>query len=162
VADETRPTEAFKTRVSEAYASLRPGMEFVARRTFGDGDIAMFVGATADYNVWHVDDAAIDESWFERRVVPGLLTASLTTQIGSWLGWLATRMDFQFLRPVYAGETITCTCTVTNKDDESRRIACDVVYRNAEGTVVMRGIMEGFPTRIPPAAQPFLDRDAPS
>ena len=132
-------------------------MVFSARRTFSDGDVALFVGATADYNVWHVDETAIGASWFAKRLVPGLLTASLTTQIGAWLGWLATRMEFTFVAPVYVGDTVTCTCTIASTDAARRRFVCDVRYQNDAGAEVLRGTMEGFPTRVPPAAQTYLD-----
>ena len=44
----------------------------------------------------------------------GLLTASLVTETGGQIGWLATGMSFEFKRPVYTAEQITCQWPITD------------------------------------------------
>lgn len=147
--------DSFGARTRVAYDLLPKGARFTFRRTFSDGDITMFVGATADYNVWHTDLPFLEGSPFHSRLVPGLLTASLATHIGSWLGWLATRLDVEFLKPVYTGDTVSCMCVVVEKYDERRRVRCELEFNNQHTELVAAGIMEGFPTRVPPAAEPY-------
>lgn len=51
-------------------------------RTFTDGDVSLFIGATWDVNPLHTDAAYCAETPFKKRIVPGLLTASLLTHLG--------------------------------------------------------------------------------
>lgn len=43
-----------------------------------------------------------------RIVIQGLLTATLSTKIGGENDVLAHTMNFNLLKPVYSGDTITC------------------------------------------------------
>ena len=43
--------------------------------------------------------------------------ASLVTEVGGQIGWLASGMNFKFRRPVYIGDEITCEFTVVQMDD---------------------------------------------
>lgn len=138
----------FKQRVRAAFEAVAVGQTFTFRRTFTDGDVALFVGVTGDYNPFHVDEEFARASWFGRRNIPGLLTASMATHIGGMLGFLATEMTFQFLKPVYAGDTITCVCTVAEKDEARRQIRCTVTYVNQDGVEVLQGSFRGFPSHI--------------
>ena len=75
------------------------GRSFSFRRTFGDAEVALFCGVTGDFNPLHTDDRYIDESWFDRKLVPGLLTASMVTHIGGLVGFIARDMSSPFRRP---------------------------------------------------------------
>ncbi|MGH9845387.1 MAG: MaoC family dehydratase [Blastocatellia bacterium] len=128
--------------------SVGVGQQFTFRRTFTEGDVALFVGVTGDYNPFHIDEEFAKQTWFGRRNIPGLLTASMATHIGGMLGFLATEMSFQFLKPVYAGDTITCTCTVAEKDESKRQIFCTVAMINQDGVEVLTGSFRGFPSLV--------------
>ncbi|MGN6731159.1 MAG: MaoC/PaaZ C-terminal domain-containing protein, partial [Candidatus Binatia bacterium] len=99
-------------------------------------------------NPYHQDETFAGESWFKRRNIPGLLTASMATHIGGMLGFLATEMTFQYLKPVYAGDTVTCVVTVMEKDDEKRQFLCAVNYTNQDGMEVLKGSFRGFPSNV--------------
>jgi len=141
-------TTEFKQQLREAFDSIRIGRQFTFRRTFTEGDVALFVGVTGDYNPFHIDEEFAKQTWFGRRNIPGLLTASMATHIGGMIGVLATEMTFQFLKPVYAGDTITCTCTVVGKDEEKRQIFCTVAMVNQDGVEVLSGSFRGFPSNV--------------
>ena len=97
---------------------------------------------------YHLDDTFARESWFGRRILPGLLTAGMATHIGGMIGFLATEMRFEFLDPVYVGDTITCTFTIAEKDELKRLLAGTIAYVNQEGAVVLRGAVKGFPSDV--------------
>jgi 3-hydroxybutyryl-CoA dehydratase len=139
-------TAAFKQRLREAFDAVHVGRTFTFRRTFTD--VALFCGVTGDYNPFHLDETFAQESWFGHRNIPGLLTASRATHIGGMIGFLATEMAFQYLKPVYTGDTITCVCTVIEKDEAQRRIACTVNYPNQDGVEVLTGSFRGFPANV--------------
>src|SRR5437588_7342211 len=115
-------TEAFKHQLKQAFDTLQVGQTFTFRRTFTQGDVALFCGVTGDYNPYHIDYLFLQESWFKRLIIPGLLTASMITHIGGMIGFLATEMSFEFPAAVYVGDTITCTVTIDEKDEVKRMV----------------------------------------
>jgi acyl dehydratase len=141
-------TADFKRRLREAFEVVHVGQTFTFRRTFTEGDVALFCGVTGDYNPYHLDDAFVSESWFGRRILPGLLTASMATHLGGMIGFLATEMRFEFLEPVYIGDTVTCTFTIREKDEANRAVGGVVEYVNQRDTLVLRGEARGFPSDV--------------
>jgi 3-hydroxybutyryl-CoA dehydratase len=139
-------TSDFKQQLREAFDSIQVGQSFTYRRTFTDGDVSLFVGVTGDFNPYHQDELFAKDSWFGRRNIPGLLTASMATHIGGMLGFLATEMEFQYLKPVYVGDTVTCVVTVREKDEEKRQLFCAVSFANQDGIEVLKGSFRGFPS----------------
>ncbi len=134
-----------RRRVSEAFDAIEQGKQYVYRRTFTDGDVAMFCGVTGDFNPYHQDDAFAAASPFGRRIVPGLLTASMVTHVGGMLAFLATDMRFEFLAGVYVGDTVTCTVTFNERDEVGRRLGAIVSCVNQDGLEVLRGGFSGRP-----------------
>jgi 3-hydroxybutyryl-CoA dehydratase len=141
-------TQQFKQQIREAFDSLQVGQIFTYRRTFTEGDVSLFIGVTGDLNPYHQDEMFASESWFNRRNIPGLLTASMATHIGGMMGFLATEMSFQYLKPVYVGDTVTCVVTVMEKDEEKRQFSCAVNYTNQHGMEVLKGSFRGFPSIV--------------
>ncbi len=141
-------TPEFKKQLREAFDEMYVGQTFTFRRTFTEGDVALFCGVTGDYNPYHQDEAFAKESWYGRLTVPGLLTGSMLTHIGGLLGFLATEMSFEYTAPVFVGDTVTCTVTVAEKDEEKRRIEATTTFVNQDGVEVIRASFGGFPGRI--------------
>jgi 3-hydroxybutyryl-CoA dehydratase len=140
--------EDHRARLSRAFDELEPGERFVYRRTFTDGDVALFCGVTGDLNPYHQDDLFAASTPFGRRIIPGLLTASMLTHIGGLLGFLATEMHFEFAAAVHVGDTVTCTVTFVTRDDERRRFQGEATFVNQDGLEVLRGRFSGFPSQI--------------
>jgi 3-hydroxybutyryl-CoA dehydratase len=140
--------DAFKAQLRAAFEEIEVGRTFTFRRTFNDGDMAIFCGVTGDYNPYHIDREFAAASWFGRPSVPGLLCSSMVTHIGGMLGFLATTMSFEFLGPVFPGDTITCAMQVVEKDPIARRLRCDVTFHNQDGKLVQRGDVSGFPGNV--------------
>lgn len=141
-------TLEFKERLREAFEEMHVGQNFTFRRTFTDGDVAMFCGVTGDYNPYHQDAAFAKESWYGRLTIPGLLTGSMLTHIGGLLGFLATEMSFEYLAPVFVGDTITCTVTIAEKDEQKRRVTATARFVNQDDVEVLRAVFAGFPGQI--------------
>jgi 3-hydroxybutyryl-CoA dehydratase len=141
-------TPEFEQRLREAFDEMGVGQSFTFRRTFTDGDVALFCGVTGDYNPYHQDESFAKESPYGRLTIPGLLTGSMLTHIGGLLGFLATEKSFRYLGPVFVGDTITCTVTVDEKDEEKRRVEASAEFVNQEGAEVLRASFGGFPGRV--------------
>ena len=110
--------------------------------------MALFCGVTGDYNPYHIDEAFIQSSWFGRRIIPGLLTSSMITHIGGMIGFLASEMHFHYIEPVYIGDTITCTVTFDEKDEQQRLFHATASLVNQEGVEVLKSSFSGFPANV--------------
>ncbi len=117
-------------------------------RTLTDGDVSLFIGATWDVNPFHTDEQFSSQTRFGRRIVPGLLTASLLTHLGGLWNFLATEMKFEFLAPVYIGDTVTAVAQIAAVDEETGGVTLDCHITNIKGVEVLKATVTGFPGRF--------------
>src|SRR5258708_19218130 len=101
-------------------AGLKRGDFFTVSRTFTEDDATAFADIGRDYNTVHFDLRFAKAKNFRGPICQGLLVASLLTEIGGQIGWLASGMNFRFKRPVYFGDTIECRFTITGLADPHR------------------------------------------
>jgi 3-hydroxybutyryl-CoA dehydratase len=111
------------------------------QRTFSENDVRLFNQISGDEGVHHVTP---DEQG--RLMVHGLLTATLPTKVGGDLNFIAREMKFQFHRPVFAGDTITCVVTLVELEpaDKYTNVRSEFVCRNQNGKEVMSGYAVGI------------------
>ena len=126
-----------------AIAGLKPGDSFVVSRTFTEGDAIAFAEISRDYNPVHFDEGFAKAKNFHGLICHGLLVASMITEVGGQIGWLASGMNFRFKRPVYFGDTIECRLTITEIDERNRAKA-DAVYTNQRNEVVLEAQVTGI------------------
>lgn len=140
--------EAERERFRAAFEAIPPGAVYSWRRTFTEGDVTLFCGVTGDFNPYHLDAEFAAGSRFGRRIVPGLLTASMCTHIGGMLGFLASDMRFDYLAGVFVGDTVTCTVRFTDRDESRSRLRGEVSCVNQDGREVLRGDFGGVPSQV--------------
>jgi len=85
------------------YMSLKVGDIITFERDFTVRDVELFTEISGDEGIHHLTP---DEQG--RLVVQGLLTATLPTKVGGDNNVLARSMNFEFIRPVFTGDTIIC------------------------------------------------------
>jgi acyl dehydratase len=85
---------------------------------------------------------------FRGPICQGLLVASLLTEIGGQIGWLASGINFRFKKPVYFGDTIECRFTITELDDRNRAKA-EVMFKNQRDETVIEAYVTGVTPRLP-------------
>lgn len=127
---------------------LTVGDTFVVSRQFKEADMEKFADITLDYNPIHFDERFVRTKNFNGRICHGLLVASILTEVGGQIGWLASEMNFRFKRPVYFGDSVECALTITEIGERNRARAT-AIYRNQKGAVVLEadlaGILPGGP-----------------
>jgi 3-hydroxybutyryl-CoA dehydratase len=135
---------------NKAIDGLKPGDSFSASRTFTEEDMTAFADISRDYNPVHFDDRFADAKNFRGRICHGLLVASLATEIGGQIGWLASGMTFRFKKPVYFGDTIECVLSIIEIDNHNRAKA-EALFKNQKNEIVIEahvtGIIPGIPER---------------
>ena len=123
-----------------------PGQHASYTKTFTDDDVQRFVAITGDVNPLHVDDAFAARTRFGRRVVHGMLTASLfSTMVGMFIpgtGAIYRSQTLTFLLPVYVGETVTAHFVIRSIDRANHRLTIDAWMENANGERVVEGVCE--------------------
>ncbi|MEH6354769.1 MAG: MaoC family dehydratase [Marinobacter sp.] len=125
-----------------AAEGLSIGDHFTITRCFSPEDIASFATISRDYNPIHCDNHFAKLKGVREPIAHGLLTASLITEIGGQIGWLASGMSFKFKRPVYANETLTCNWIIQEIDEE-RRARAEISVNNGDGVTVLEAEITG-------------------
>jgi 3-hydroxybutyryl-CoA dehydratase len=121
--------------------SLKVGDMITFERTFTREDVEVFTKISGDEGAHHVTP---DEQG--RFVVQGLLTATLPTKVGGDYNVLARTMNFEFLRPVFSGDTIICEVTIEKferQDNNRISISASFLCSNQNEKQVLRGSFAG-------------------
>jgi acyl dehydratase len=103
--------------------------------------VKAFAELSGDKGVHHVE-----ADIYGRIMVQGLLTATIPTKLGGDMNYIARHIVFDFVRPVFAGDTITCEGTVEKVEPAEGRldVSLSFVCRNQGGNEVMTGATEGI------------------
>jgi 3-hydroxybutyryl-CoA dehydratase len=119
---------------------VRADDTFGLERTFTEEDVAAFAEVSGDRGRHHVEPDGRG-----RVLVHGLLVASLPTRLGGDIHYIARTMTWEFLRPVFTGDTVRCELTIDRADPAEGRldIALTAVCRNQDGREVLRGDSRG-------------------
>lgn len=104
----------------KAVKGLKPGDSFTYTRRFTKKETMVFGDLTRDYNPVHYDTRWTDEKGFKDLICHGLLVGGMICEFGGQVGWLATGMNFKFLGPVYFNDTVKCTVTITQIQENGR------------------------------------------
>ncbi|OZU87477.1 enoyl-CoA hydratase [Virgibacillus indicus] len=110
-------------------------------RTFTKSDVEIFTKVSKDEGNHHSNPDKL-----ERLVVQGLLTATLPTKVGGDYNVLARTMNFEFLRPVFTGDTIRCEVTIEKlerKDNNRIPILATFLCTNQNVKQVLSGNFAG-------------------
>ncbi|MBU8911086.1 MAG: MaoC family dehydratase [Desulfobacterales bacterium] len=126
----------------KAINGLKIDDTFTYQRTFTKKDTLLFGDMTRDYNPVHYDERWTDEKGFKGCICHGLLVGSMICELGGQVGWLATGMSFKFTSPVYFGDTIQCTVTIT-KIKENGRAEAAALFINQDKRQVGYAHMTG-------------------
>lgn len=121
--------------------TLQVGDIIKFERSFTSEDVELFTKISGDEGNHHINP---DEHG--RLIIQGLLTATLPTKIGGDHNVLARTMNFEFLRPVFTGDTIICEVTIEKFEKQENRISIITSFlcRNQNEKAVMKGNFSGI------------------
>lgn len=121
---------------------LKKGDIITFERTFTVKDVELFTEVSCDEGVHHITP---DEQG--RLVIQGLLTATLPTKIGGDNNVLARTMNFEFIRPVFTGDTIKCEVEIQDYEwqEIKNRTSINTTFScvNQDGKEVLKGSFSG-------------------
>ena len=115
-------------------------------KTFTEDDVQRFIEITGDVNPLHVDEEFAAGTPFGRRILHGMLTASIfSTMVGMLLpgtGAIYRSQTIRFLLPVHIDETVIAHFVVRSIDRVKHRLEIDAWIENEAGEHVIEGTCE--------------------
>jgi 3-hydroxybutyryl-CoA dehydratase len=131
---------------------FEPGQHVTLTKTFTEDDLRRFIEITGDVNPLHVDEEFAAATPFGRRVLHGMLTASIfSTMVGMLLpgtGAIYRSQTIRFLLPVHLDETVTAHFVVRFVDRAKHRLEIDSWIENEAGERVIEGTCEAGLLRV--------------
>ncbi|MBR5969860.1 MAG: MaoC family dehydratase [Lachnospiraceae bacterium] len=125
--------------------SIETGMTASFTQTVTAEWFEHFLAVSGDDNPLHTDAAFAKEQGYRDRVLYGLCTAALYSRLaGVYLPGrycLLQQCDVSFVKPVFAGDVLTVSGTVQEKDERFARVKIKAEIRNAEGKKVSRATL---------------------
>lgn len=119
-------------------------------RTITEADVVLFAGITGDFDPLHVDHETARKSHYGKPIAHGLLGLSYVAGLGLHSPWAATVAftgirQWQFLKPVYVGDTVHVVTEILDKQRRGRRqggITWKRQLVNQKDEVVQEGIFD--------------------
>ena len=112
-------------------------------KTIEQADVDAFAHVTGDHNPVHVDEEFAKTTRFGKRIVHGMLTASLISAVLAnklpGEGSVYLGQTLQFVVPVFAGDEITACVTVKEIREDKPIVKLETVCVNQRDEVVIRG-----------------------
>lgn len=126
------------------FNDLKIGQKASVQKTFSDADVTMFAGISTDVNPIHMSESYAKNSIFGKRVVHGMLTASLISAVlGINLpgpGTVYLGQELKFLAPVYLGDDITATVEIVELREDKKIVKLNTTCVNQDGKTVISGL----------------------
>ena len=126
-------------------ADMTPGMTESFTVTVTEEMMAAFEAITGDCSPIHVDADYAKGRGYPGRVVYGMLGASFfSTLAGVYLPGehcLLHGVECKFAKPIFIGDTLTVTGTVTNVSEAVAEAEIKAVITNQDGKRVTRGVI---------------------
>ncbi len=127
-------------------AEMQPGLTESFTVTVTEEMMDAFARLTGDVSPIHVDEAYARGRGYKGRVVYGMLGGSLfSTLAGVYLPGehcLLHGVECRFARPIFIGDTLTVTGTVTDVSEFAAEAQIKAVITNQDGKQVTRGILK--------------------
>jgi 3-hydroxybutyryl-CoA dehydratase len=112
-------------------------------KTISETDVYLFAGISGDFNPLHTDEEYAKTTVFGTRIAHGGLAASLLAPVLGMklpgLGTVALETITKFRKPVFFGDTITCSVEVIEKVEKLKAIRMKIVWTNQKNEVVSKG-----------------------
>jgi 3-hydroxybutyryl-CoA dehydratase len=122
---------------------LKIGDKFLTQRLVTDELIRKFAEVSGDYNPIHLDEEVARKTRFGQRIAHGMLSGAFISAV---LGYeLSERsivymsQSLRFTAPVFIGDTITATGTVTKIREDKPIVTIETICTKQTGEIVVTG-----------------------
>jgi 3-hydroxybutyryl-CoA dehydratase len=122
---------------------IKIGDKFSKERHVTDELVRKFAEVSGDYNPIHLDEGFAEKTRFGRRIAHGMLSGAFISAV---LGYefkerkiVYLSQSMKFTAPVYIGDTVTTTATVTNIREDKGIVTLETVCTKETGETVVTG-----------------------
>ena len=126
------------------FNDLKIGQTASIQKTFSEADVTAFAGVSLDINPVHVSEGYAKNSLFGKRIVHGMLTASLISAVlGNRLpgpGTIYLGQELKFMAPVYLGDDVTAQVEIIELKPEKKIVRLNTTCVNQDGKTVVSGV----------------------
>jgi len=127
----------------KTFEEIELGMQASFSKTITETDVVLFAAISGDFNPLHMDKEYAKTTVFGQRIAHGGIAASLLAPVLGMqlpgLGTTALETTTKFRKPVFFGDTITCSVQVTEKLPKLRAVRMKVTWKNQKDEVVCKG-----------------------
>jgi acyl dehydratase len=124
-------------------SDLKVGDKATVVKIFTDEDVLDFSNLSLDKNPIHLDQAFAEKSIFGKKIVHGMLVASLFSGLlGMKLpgeGSIYLSQSLSFTAPIYIGEKVTATVEVIKIRPDKPIVTLRTFCMNSKGLLVVEG-----------------------
>ena len=123
--------------------NIKIGDTFTKERLVTDELVRAFAEVSGDYNPIHLDEDFAKGTRFGRRIAHGMLSgAFISAVLGYEFGErkiVYLSQTLKFTAPVFIGDTVTTTATVTNVREDKQIVTMETVCTKQDGEIVVKG-----------------------
>lgn len=122
---------------------IKIGDKFTTTREITDALIRAFAELSGDHNPIHLDEEFAAKTRFGRRIAHGMLSGAFISAVLGYefqerkIVYLSQTM--KFIAPVFIGDTITTTATVTRIRYEKGIVILETVCTNQDDEITLKG-----------------------
>ena len=123
--------------------NIKIGDSFKKERLITDELIRAFAEVSGDHNPIHLDEEFAKTTRFGRRIAHGMLSGAFISAV---LGYELTEkkivylsQTLKFTAPVFIGDTVTTTATVTGIREDKNIVTMDTICTNQNGETLVKG-----------------------
>ena len=122
---------------------LKIGDSFSTSREVTDELIRKFAEVSGDYNPIHLDEEFAKKTRFGRRIAHGMLSGAFISAVLGYefkermIVYLSQTM--KFTAPVFLGDSVTATATVTKIREDRGIVTLETVCTNQNGETLVKG-----------------------
>ncbi|WJR65025.1 MaoC/PaaZ C-terminal domain-containing protein [Neorhizobium sp. CSC1952] len=133
--------------MKDFYVSV--GQTVTFSKTVSESDVYLFAGITGDLAPVHVNQALMERSAYGQRIAHGALLVGFMSTLSTLMvaqaddalvnGETPVALGYdriRFTAPVFFGDTITLTYTITAVDTVKRRSLADIEAKNQRNEIV--------------------------
>lgn len=125
-----------------SFYDIEIGTQHILQRTVTAEDVYSFGHLSGDLNPLHMDEEFAAHTPFGQRVVHGMFSAALVSTAHTNFtgpGFVYVGQELNFKGPVFIGDNLTVTLTVTGKKQEKGMLLLEVKVTKQDGSLVLQG-----------------------
>jgi 3-hydroxybutyryl-CoA dehydratase len=121
---------------------LEVGDSVTFSKTVGESDVYLFAGITGDFSPNHVNQEIMQGTPYRERIAHGVLSIGFASTTSTLMieksGAKAVSLGYdgiRFVGPIFIGDTVTVTYTVSEIDEKNLRTRAEIEVTNQRGEV---------------------------